>query len=145
MSLQEVDIPFSSFSQFFQGAGEGAIALPHCLDCDRHHWYPMERCPHCFSARLEWVSVSGRGAVFSVTTVRYAFTATTRGATPYGIALVTLEEVPDVRLVCRAAATAECGSEVAIGDTVMISVDADAHDPATGFIRCSPAVGDGTD
>ncbi|WP_151772362.1 Zn-ribbon domain-containing OB-fold protein [Streptomyces abyssomicinicus] len=138
MSLQETaEAPVDSFGQFFREGGEGTVALPHCQDCDRHHWYPMERCPHCFSQRLAWGSVSGRATVYSVTTVRYAFTAANRGRTPYGIALVTFDDVPDVRMVCRTGACEE-GSDVAVGDAVMVSVTADATDQDTGMVTCAP-------
>lgn len=142
MSLQEaVGIPISSFGQFFREAGEDTVVLPRCLDCGRHHWYPMERCPHCFSERLEWASVSGRATVYSVTTVRFAFTAATRGRTPYGIALVTVDDAPDVRMVCRTNSS-EKGSDVAIGDAVVVSISTDATDPDTGMVSCTPLASD---
>ena len=136
MSLQEsVEVPVASLGQFFREAGADAIALPRCLDCGQFHWYPMERCPHCSSEALTWGPLSGRATVFSVTTVRYAFTAATRGQTPYGIALVSLDEAPHVRMVCRTEVT-EGRSDVAIGDQVVVRVEPDASDPDSGSVRC---------
>lgn len=125
--------PVAELEDFFRFDGDD-VALPLCLDCDRYHWYPLGRCPHCYSDRLVWMAVDGRATVFSATTVRYAFTERTRGTTPYGLALVAFDVAPEIRMVCRAV-----GPTPAVGDAVTVRVERDPADGGTGIIWCSPA------
>ncbi|GAA3649215.1 hypothetical protein GCM10022237_06100 [Nocardioides ginsengisoli] len=118
--------PVGDLEEFFRLAGGDSVPLPQCQDCARFHWYPMGRCPHCQSERLVWRQLDGRATVYAATTVRHAFTERTRGQTPYGLALVTFDEAPEIRMVCRA-----IGPAPAIGDAVTVRVE---HDPASGDI-----------
>lgn len=72
---------------FVAAAREGRFVLPRCDDCGRTHWYPRAVCPHCFSVRLSWQSASGRGTVYSHSTML-------RVEAPYTLAYVTLDEGP---------------------------------------------------
>lgn len=111
------------------------LALPRCQACDRYHWYPMKRCPHCFSARLAWSPVANTGHVYSATTVRRAFSESNQGKTPYGVVLVSLDAVPDIRLISRIDLTGG-GVAPAIGDAVRIQLEAN---PAGGGLAwCIP-------
>ena len=47
-------------------------ALPHaesCTACANWIFYPREQCPVCFSQKLAWAPVSGRGRVYTYTIV----------------------------------------------------------------------------
>ena len=72
---------------FVAAAREGGFVLPWCSDCGRTHWYPRAVCPHCFSVKLEWKATSGRGTVYSHSTML-------RVEAPYTLAYVTLDEGP---------------------------------------------------
>lgn len=72
---------------FVAAAREGRLALRHCDDCGRTHWYPRALCPHCMSGRMSWRPASGRGTVYSYSTMQ-------RVDPPYTLAYVTLEEGP---------------------------------------------------
>ena len=72
---------------FEAAAREGRFVLPHCDDCGRTHWYPRAVCPHCFSTQLSWKPASGRGTVYSHSTML-------RVEAPFTLAYVTLEEGP---------------------------------------------------
>jgi hypothetical protein len=72
---------------FFAAAREGRFLLPRCGDCGRTHWYPRAVCPHCWSTRLTWQPASGRGTVYSHSTLL-------RVEAPYTLAYVTLAEGP---------------------------------------------------
>lgn len=37
---------------FWDGAKEGKLMLPRCVDCNRVHWYPRIICPHCHSMNI---------------------------------------------------------------------------------------------
>jgi uncharacterized protein len=72
---------------FVAAAREGRFMLPHCDDCGRTHWYPRAVCPHCFSTNLTWKPASGRGTV-------YSFSTMLRVQVPFTLAYVSLEEGP---------------------------------------------------
>lgn len=77
---------------YFEKLGEGVFHIPLCQDCMRHHFFPRMCCPYCSSQRLQWVAPSGRGTVYSTTTVRHR-------DGDYTVCLVDLEEGP--RLMSR--------------------------------------------
>jgi len=72
---------------FVAAAKEGRFLLRWCDDCGQTHWYPRAVCPHCFSSRTQWKPASGRGTVYSYSTMQ-------RVDPPYTLAYVTLDEGP---------------------------------------------------
>jgi uncharacterized OB-fold protein len=72
---------------FVAAAREGRFVLRGCDDCGRTHWYPRAVCPHCFSSKTQWKPASGRGTVYSYSTMQ-------RVDPPYTLAYVTLDEGP---------------------------------------------------
>jgi len=92
------------FDGFFSALDRQALAFPRCTDCDRFHWYPMKRCPHCGSEAVGWHEVEGTGEVFSWTAVRHAFDPAYADRLPYIVALVEFADAPGVRLVTNIAA-----------------------------------------
>ena len=74
---------------FVAAARAGRLMLPWCADCGRTHWYPRALCPHCSSTRLHWKPASGRGTVYSHSTLQ-------RVAVPFTLAYVTLDEGPSM-------------------------------------------------
>jgi len=72
---------------FLAGAREGRLLLRHCDDCGKTHWYPRAVCPHCLSSNSQWKPASGRGTVYSHSTMQ-------RVEPPYTLAYVTLDEGP---------------------------------------------------
>jgi uncharacterized OB-fold protein len=87
------------FAGFFDGIHAHSLRFPKCTDCGRHHWYPMQKCPHCGSDALRWEPVSGRGRLWSWTVVRHAYAPELRERLPYVVALVVFDDAPGVRLV----------------------------------------------
>lgn len=67
---------------------QGVFALPTCVRCDRAHYSPRVLCPHCGSDSIGWRKSLGRGVVYSNSMV------TPRGAEPYAVVLVELDEGP---------------------------------------------------
>jgi uncharacterized OB-fold protein len=67
---------------------QGVFALPTCVRCDRAHYSPRVLCPHCGSDSIGWRKSLGRGVVYSTSMV------TPRGAEPYAVVLVELDEGP---------------------------------------------------
>jgi len=72
---------------FIAAAREGQFVLRWCDDCGRTHWYPRAVCPHCLSSKTQWKPASGRGTVYSFSTMQ-------RVDPPYTLAYVTLDEGP---------------------------------------------------
>lgn len=72
---------------FWAAAREGRLALRYCRACERHHYYPREICPHCFSDQAEWRTASGRGRI-------HAWSVMRRAPVPYAVAYVELDEGP---------------------------------------------------
>ena len=75
---------------FWDAAVEGKLLIKSCGSCGQPHYYPRALCPHCFSPDTHWVETAGKGAIYSLSTMR-------RGAeAPYTLAYVTLDEGPAV-------------------------------------------------
>jgi uncharacterized OB-fold protein len=72
---------------FIAAAKEGRFVLRWCDDCGKTHWYPRAVCPHCMSANTQWKPASGRGTLYSYSTMQ-------RVDPPYTLAYVTLDEGP---------------------------------------------------
>ncbi len=74
----------------WDGCREGKLRVQRCRDCDAYVFIPQPACTSCLSEGLEWVDSSGRGTVYSLTTV-YRPQRPEFGA-PYTVAIVELEE-----------------------------------------------------
>ncbi len=84
--------PTPTSQPFWDAARRHQLSLQRCAACGKFIYYPRERCPHCFSDKLGWESVSGRGKVYSYTVVRRA--SSRAFAEPYVLAIVELDEGP---------------------------------------------------
>ncbi|HVL91004.1 MAG TPA: Zn-ribbon domain-containing OB-fold protein [Actinomycetota bacterium] len=73
---------------------EERLLVQRCEGCGHAQLYPRSSCTACHGTELSWAEASGRGTVYSHTTVHRApsdaFTA------PYVVLLVRLEEGPVV-------------------------------------------------
>jgi uncharacterized OB-fold protein len=81
---------------YWDATAEGRLVLPRCEDCNVLIWYPRGFGPACSSTRIAWVEASGRGTVYSYTVVHRGAMGPYRGAEPYVLAYVELEEGPRV-------------------------------------------------
>lgn len=109
---------------FWTGGGDGQLMITHCDDCGFYTHPPQPRCPSCFSDNAAPAPVSGRGRVYSFTTNRQKWSEDLE--VPYVIAIVELDEQPDLRLLTNIVGCPV--DEVAIGMAV-----------AVGFIERGPA------
>ena len=55
---------------YFEALRAGRFQIQKCAACGKHVFYPRVLCPHCGSNRVEWVTPSGRGSVYSTSLVR---------------------------------------------------------------------------
>lgn len=72
---------------FWEAASRNSFLLPVCGACGSTHWYPRMVCPLCASQDVRWQTASGKGRLYSYSILR-------RGAQPYVLAYVTLDEGP---------------------------------------------------
>ncbi len=74
----------------WMGCREGVLRVQRCKACEAYVFIPQPICTHCQADALEWVESSGKGTVYSYTTVhrppRPQFNA------PYVIAIIELAE-----------------------------------------------------
>jgi uncharacterized OB-fold protein len=96
--------------QYWAAAAEHRLLVQRCAGCGHHQFYPRPFCLACSSRRIAWQQVTGRGWVYSLTTVRIPVHPDL--PPPYVVALVDLDEGP--RLLTNLA------GECAIGDRVRV-------------------------
>jgi uncharacterized OB-fold protein len=116
--------PSGPEKQYLDKLAAGRFEIQRCAACAKHVFYPRVLCPHCGSERLEWVSPSGRGTVYSTTVVRRK----PADGGDYNIVLVDLAEGP--RMLSRVAGIGP--AEVTIGMAVKARI-------AEGLVEFTPA------
>ena len=84
---------------FWEGCGRGELWLQRCEDCGALQHRPRALCAACLSGRIAYERASGRGSVYTFTITRQNQAPPFRGALPYVLAYVELEEGP--RLLCN--------------------------------------------
>ena len=77
---------------FWDGCKRHELLIQKCQDCKKPIFYPKLYCPHCLSLNLEWMKCSGKGKVYSFTTVHLYGPTEFSQDTPYVIAVVRLQE-----------------------------------------------------
>lgn len=72
--------------------------LRRCIPCNRAYFYPRDICPFPdgFSRDTDWIQASGRGTLHTFAIVHRAPTPAFRDKVPYIVAVVTLEEGPQI-------------------------------------------------
>ncbi len=74
---------------FWAAVAERRVSIRHCADCGRYSHPRQDACENCFSARLDWRTVSGEGSIYSFSTV---YRAPRERPTPYCVGLIRLVE-----------------------------------------------------
>jgi uncharacterized protein len=82
---------------FWTGGRKGELLIVRCNDCGYYIHPPSPRCPRCLSENVEPRAVSGQGRVYTYTINRRAWSPGLD--VPYVIAIVQLDEQPDLRLM----------------------------------------------
>jgi len=84
---------------YYEALARGELLIQHCKACNHTIMYPKHRCPFCFEADLDWVTVSGRGILHSYTITRLTAPSGFEDETPFALGVVKLEE--NVQLLAR--------------------------------------------
>lgn len=79
---------------FWDAAREGRFLVRKCNACGEVHHYPRTFCPACWSSDVEWLEASGRGTIYTWSTVFVNDMAPFDERLPYIAAIVELEEGP---------------------------------------------------
>jgi uncharacterized OB-fold protein len=89
------------FRKFWVSCAEHILVMPLCLTCGKLRWYPRSMCHRCHSLDWDWTPVSGKGRIFTYSVVRRAFDPGFADEIPFVVALVELDEEPEIHLVTR--------------------------------------------
>ncbi len=118
-------------AEFHRRLSGGEFCLQKCQDCGSHIFFPRSICPDCGSDKLEWVSASGAGTVYSTSVIRQK---PERGG-DYNFALIELAEGP--RMISRVENILP--GDVAIDMKVMARINTDEERP---YVVFDPADGE---
>jgi len=89
-------MPTLETAPYWEGCRLHRLRIQCCSECHQYQFFPRICCSKCFSERIEWVTASGRATVLSFTIVRRPVSPAFADDVPYVVALVTLEEGPQM-------------------------------------------------
>ena len=84
---------------FWDGCRAGQLRLQRCVDTQRLMFPPRPRSPWGTRQVPEWVTVSGRGSIWSFVVPHPPLLEPFSSAAPYNVIVVALDEEPTIRLV----------------------------------------------
>ena len=79
---------------FWDGLKAGKLLLQHCKDCGQIQYIQQVYCRQCQSANLEHRPASGKGTIYTFSTVYRAVGPAFENDVPYSVVLVELAEGP---------------------------------------------------
>ena len=82
---------------WWEAAAEHRLLVQTCADCGATRLPPAPVCPECRSHEAGWLEISGRGTVYTYTTVHRPIAA--NQALPFVIAVIALEDAGGVRII----------------------------------------------
>lgn len=77
---------------WWEGCRHGELRVQRCTACGQLRWPPAILCARCLTDGGEWVTLSGRGTVYSFIVVHRPQHPAFFGDVPYNVAIVELEE-----------------------------------------------------
>jgi uncharacterized OB-fold protein len=89
--LPEVD---AQLAPYFAAAKEGRLVVQRCGGCGALRFPPRELCSSCLSVDADWVTVSGRGEIFSYNVMHQIYHPAFATEVPYAVVVVKLAEGP---------------------------------------------------
>lgn len=120
ISTKPVPEPSVSSRAFWDGCAQRRLLIPECRACGHLFFFPRVLCPHCGSQDLGWREATGRGHVYTHTTVRMSFWGDAfADDVPYNVSYVELEE--GVRIVSSVVGVPP--QEVTIGMPVTVDFE----------------------
>lgn len=98
-------------ARFWDGLAEGQFLTTKCTHCEKLTFPPKPICPYCWSSKVEWKSLLGRGRLYSRTTI-HAAPKVFAAEAPYQVAIVDLEE--NLRIATRISGNVALDASVAL-------------------------------
>lgn len=77
---------------YWAALAEERLTFQRCADCTRAVWPAHSHCPHCLSSALSWAESSGRGTIYSYSTIMRGPTPVWAAIVPYTVGFVELAE-----------------------------------------------------
>ena len=138
MSAARFDLPAPdpSTEQWWAATRDGKLLIKRCRGCGRTHHYPRPFCPHCWSGDVEWEEASGRGTVYTYSTVHVNDLPPFGAKVPYTVAIVELDEGP--RLMTNLVDTD--GVELRVGLPVEVTFVDQTDEFTLAMFRPAPSV-----
>ncbi|MER6972153.1 Zn-ribbon domain-containing OB-fold protein [Nocardioides sp. NPDC057767] len=84
----------SATRPYWEAAKAGRLLIARCRACEKVHHYPRPFCPSCWSEDVEAIEASGRGTLYTYSTVYVNDLPPFKERLPYVAAMVELEEGP---------------------------------------------------
>ena len=84
---------------FWEGAAAGELRVQRCESCERLRFPPRPMCPWCHSCLRRFVTVSGKGVIWSFVVAHPPLLPAYAELAPYNVLVVTLDEDPSLRMV----------------------------------------------
>jgi len=81
---------------YWQALADGKLTTTHCRDCGHWTWPPRPICSGCHGSNLSLDELAGTGEVFSWIVVHRSTSPDMMQYVPYVLALVRLDEQPDI-------------------------------------------------
>ena len=78
--------------EYWAGVMRGELLLKQCSNCARHLHPRRMGCPDCYKAKLNWVKASGKGTVYTFSTVHRSPAPEFDKSVPYCVGIVELSE-----------------------------------------------------
>jgi uncharacterized OB-fold protein len=126
------DVPFRILPElgernrrFWQAGGDGRLEFLRCTACGTLVHPPAPVCPRDYGTSLAWSPVSGRARVATFTVNHQPWMP--GPALPYVVAIVELEEQPDVRLMTNVVGCAPDQVRIGMPVRVLFEHHADAR------------------
>ena len=94
MSSPRFDLPTieAESRPFWDALKAGRLMIGSCKGCGKSHYYPRPFCPHCWSEDVALVAASGRGTLYTWSTIHVNDMPPFKEWLPYVAAMVDLEE-----------------------------------------------------
>jgi uncharacterized OB-fold protein len=89
-------VPTRETKPYWDACKKHELHIQQCAACGHYQFYPRLYCTKCMSDNVNWVKASGRATVLSYTIVYRPVTQAFAADVPYVVALVTLEEGPQM-------------------------------------------------
>ena len=103
---------------FWDAAREHKLVGAQCGNCGRFRLPPSPMCPKCHSQNIDWVTLSGKGVIYTYTIVTRAMFPAMEPHIPYVAAVIELPDAGRTRLVSNIVG-AKVG-DIAIGGKVRV-------------------------